>query len=140
MSTHEDLSRRQEGKGSSDRAFGVVFTIFFALVGLAPLRAHHPIRWWALAVAVLVLAVALVRPGLLQPFNRLWTKLGLLLGRIMSPIVTGLLFFVVVTPTGLLLRLFGKDPLRMASDAKARTYWIERQPPGPPPESMANQF
>jgi hypothetical protein len=140
MSTHEDFKRHAEAKGSSDRAFGIVFAIFFSLVALAPLRTHHPIRWWALGAGAVVLAATLIRPGWLHPFNYVWTKLGLLLGRIVSPVVMGLMFFLVVTPTAFLFRLFGKDPLRLAKDAGARTYWIERRPPGPAPESMANQF
>ncbi|MBZ5609643.1 MAG: hypothetical protein LAP38_15385 [Acidobacteriia bacterium] len=140
MSAHEDFSRQAEAKGSSDRTFGVVFAVFFALLGLAPLRTHHSIRWWALAVSLVFLALAVLRPAWLHPFNRLWTQLGLLLGRVVSPIVMGLLFFLVVTPVGFLLRLLGKDPLRLAPDPGASTYWIERRPPGPPPETMANQF
>lgn len=140
MSTHEDFSRHAEAPGSSDRAFGIVIGVFLALVALAPLRAHHPIRWWALALALLVLAVAGVRPGWLHLFNRLWTKLGLLLSRVATPIVMGLLFFLVVTPVAFLLRWLGKDPLQRAPDAQAATYWIERAPPGPPAESMLNQF
>jgi hypothetical protein len=139
-SLHEDLGRKQEGHGSSDRSFGVVFSIFFVLVGLLPLRAHHPLRWWALALAGLFLVVAFLQPVWLRPLNRLWTKLGLLMGRVVSPVVAGLLFYLVVTPTGLVFRLLGKDPLHLAWDSSARSYWIERQPPGPPPKSMANQF
>jgi len=140
MTTHEDFNRRAEGKGSSDRAFGVVFVVFFLLIGLAPLRNHHPVRWTALSSAILLLLVACFRPALLHPINLVWTRLGLALGRIVNPIVTAALFFLVVTPVGLLLRLVGKDPLRLARDAQATSYWIERRPPGPPPESMANQF
>ena len=140
MSTHEDFSRHAEARGSSDRAFGIVIAAFLTLVALAPLRRHQPVRWWALAPAVIILAVACVRPAWLHSFNRLWTKLGLLLGRVVTPVVTGLLFYLIVTPVGFLVRLLGKDPLRLARDAQAATYWIERKPPGPPAESMANQF
>jgi len=140
MSTHEDFSRHAEAKGSSDRTFGLVFTVFFLLVALAPLRTHHPVRWWAIVAAAMALAVVLIRPSWLHPFNLAWTKLGLLLGRVVSPVVMALLFFVVITPMAFLFRMFGKDPLRLSPDTKAPTYWIERQPPGPPPESMANQF
>ncbi len=140
MSTHEDFRRQAKVKGSSDRTFGLVFAVFFALVGLAPVRSHRPLRWWALAAALLFLAVAIARPAWLRPLNRLWIKLGELLGRIVSPIVMGLLFFVVIAPVGALLRLMGKDPLRLAREPDANTYWIERRPPGPPPETMANQF
>ena len=139
-SLHEDFDRKQEGRGSSDRSFGIVLSIFFVLVGLSPLRAHHPVRWWALALGGLFLGVALLQPMWLRPLNRVWTKLGLLMGRVVSPVITALLFYLVVTPTGLLFRLLGKDPLRLALDAGVRSYWIERRPPGPPPETMSNQF
>ena len=138
--THEDFSRTQEMKGSSNRSFGLVFGVFFALMGLLPLRAHHEIRWWALALSASVLVLGFLRPGWLGPFNRVWTKLGLLLGNIANPIVTGLLFYLIVTPTGFVFRLCRKDVLRLASDAAASSYWIERRPPGPPPGTMANQF
>jgi hypothetical protein len=139
-SLHEDLHRRQEGRGSSDRSFGIVFGIFFVLVGLSPLRSHHPIRWWAFLLAGLFLAVAFLKPAWLRPLNKIWTKLGILMGRVVSPVITALLFYLVVTPTGLLFRLFGKDPLRLAFEPGAKSYWIERKPPGPLPETMTNQF
>jgi hypothetical protein len=140
ISLHEDFRRKQEGQGGSDRGFGIVFAIFFTLVGLLPLRQHHPLRWWALALAGVFLVVALLQPGWLRPLNRVWTTLGLLLGRVVSPVVTGLLFFLVVTPIGLLFRLLKKDPLRLASSSGTETYWIERKPPGPVPDTMRNQF
>jgi hypothetical protein len=140
MNTHEELTRKHAVRGSSDRNFGLVFSVFFAFVGLAPLLKHHPLRPWALALAGLLLAVTILGPVWLHPLNQGWTKLGLLLGRIVNPIVMGLLFFVVVAPTGLIFRLLGKDPLRLSSDASARSYWIERNPPGPLPHTMANQF
>jgi len=139
MSSHEDFTRQSKVKGSSDRVFGLVLAAFFGLVGLAPLRIHHPVRWWALFAATALLAIALLRPAWLHPFNLIWTWLGLLLGRVVSPIIMGLLFFLVVTPTGFLFRLLRKDPLGLASDKGAQTYWIGR-PPGPAPESMRNQF
>jgi hypothetical protein len=139
-SLHEDLHRRQEGRGSSDRSFGIVFGIFFVLVGLSPLRSHHSVRWWAFPLAGLFLATAFLKPGWLRPLNRIWTKLGILMGRVVSPVITALLFYLVVTPTGLLFRLFGKDPLRLAFEPGAKSYWIERKPPGPLPETMTNQF
>jgi hypothetical protein len=140
MSTHEDFSREAQLKGSSDRSFGIVFAIFFTLIGLAPLRTYQVIRWWALAVAALFLALALLRPAWLHPLNRIWTRLGWLLGRVVSPIIMALLFFVVMTPTALLFRWLGKDPLRLAPHPEADTYWIDRHPAGPKPETMTNQF
>jgi hypothetical protein len=140
MATHEDLSRKHEARGPSDRSFGFVFSVFFLLVCLAPLRRHQPIRWWALGIAVAFLFVSLASPGVLKPLNRVWMQLGRLLGRVTTPIVTGLLFYLVFTPAGYLTRLLGKDPLRLKFDAQAPSYWQERTPPGPPPEDMANQF
>jgi hypothetical protein len=140
VSLHEDLERKQEGQGSTDRTFGIVFCVFFLLVGLLPLRAHHPVRWWALALSATFLLIALLQPVWLAPMNRVWTKLGMLMGRVVSPVVTALLFYFVVTPTALLFRLLGKDPLHLRSDPAARSYWIERHPPGPPADTMPNQF
>jgi hypothetical protein len=139
-SLHEDLDRKQETQGSSNRAFGIVFAVFFVLVALSPLRVHHPVRLWAFPVAGMFLLVGLLKPVWLHPLNKYWTKLGLLMGRIVSPVITAVLFYAVVTPTALLFRILGKDPLRLAHDPSARSYWIERQPPGPAPETMANQF
>jgi hypothetical protein len=97
-------------------------------------------RLWALGIAAAFFVVSLASPGVLKPLNRLWMQLGRLLGRITTPIVTGLLFYLVFTPVGYLTRLLGKDPLRLKFDAQAPSYWQERLPPGPPPEDMANQF
>jgi hypothetical protein len=139
-STHEDLSREHAVKGPSDRSFGLVFAAFFLLVALAPLRKHMPVRFWAAGLVLAFLAVALIRPSLLRPLNKVWMLIGRLMGKVITPVVTGILFFVFFTPMGLLMRFFGKDSLRLSFDKKARTYWIERTPPGPPPEEMLNQF
>jgi hypothetical protein len=140
MSTHEDSARTHDVKQGSDRAFGLVFTGFFALVGLWPLFKGEEARGWALGIALAFLVVALIRPSLLKPLNRLWFLFGLLLHKIVSPLVMGLLFFVTVTPIGLLMRLFGKDPLRLKMEPEAESYWIKREPPGPETGGMKNQF
>ena len=140
MSFHEDLGRKPEPRGSSDRSFGIVFAVFCWLVGLSPLRRHQPPRFWALAMGGLFLAIALLQPVWLGPLNRAWAKLGLLMGRVASPVVTGLLFLLVVTPMGFFARLFGRDPLRLTCDSGVASYWIERRPPGPSPGTMPNQF
>jgi predicted membrane metal-binding protein len=137
---HEDLSREQHVESSSDRAFGLVFAAAFGLVCLWPLLHHEPPRWWALALAILLALVALTRPVLLAGLNRLWTRLGVLLGKFVSPVALGILFYGVITPLGVLARLAGKDPLRLKREPAATSYWIERQPPGPPPGSMNRQF
>lgn len=137
---HENLARSEEIKTSSDRAFGLVFTVVFAIVAAWPLIGGALPRWWALAIAGLFLAASLIRPSVLAPLNRLWTRFGLLLHKIVNPLVMGLMFFLMVTPMGLVMRLAGKDPMRLRRDPNAETYWIEREPPGPAPESMKQQF
>lgn len=140
MSTHEDYSREQEIVYGSDRSFGLVFAVAFALICLWPLREGGAPRWWAAAVAAVCLALALWRPAILHPLNVVWMRLGLLLGRIVSPIVLGVVFFLVVTPTAWVLRLAGKDPMRIRFDRTLPTYWVKRDPPGPDPQSMKFQF
>lgn len=140
MSAHEDLTRGAAIEKSSDRAFGLVFTVVCAVIGLWPLRAAHPVRVWALAASAGLLVVSLLTPALLSPFNALWTRIGSLLNKLVSPVVTGLLFYLVFAPAGFLLRLARKDPLRLHFDRSARTYWIPREPPGPAPETMVNPF
>jgi hypothetical protein len=119
---------------------GLVFAALFVIIAAFPLFFGGAIRWWSLAVAAAFLIVALVVPGMLTPLNRAWTRFGLLLHRVVSPIVLGFLFYVVVTPLGLLMRLLGKDPLRLHWDRQSPTYWIERRPPGPKPETLSDQF
>ncbi len=140
IDTHEDFNREDRVETSSDRSFGVVFTVVFAIIGLWPLIGDGTVRWWSLAVAAAILLVALVRPGLLAPFNLWWTKFGLLLHRITNPIIMGLVFYLAITPTALIMRALGKDPLHRRIDRSAKTYWIDRQPPGPAPETMKQQF
>jgi hypothetical protein len=139
-STHESLDRELVTEGSSDRSFGLVFTVFFALVGVWPLVHKRPLRLWALGVSVTFLLLALALPGVLRPLNLLWARFGRLLSKITNPIITGVMFYVIFTPAGLLLRLFGKDLLRLKNDRNATTYWIHRDPAGLIPESMRNQF
>lgn len=137
---HEDLRREMEVEGSSNRSFGVVFTVVFLIIALLPLLKGEGPRVWGLVVSGLIAAVTLLRPSLLTAPNRLWMKFGLLLGRIVSPVVIGILYYGVITPFGIVMRLAGKDPLRLKRDPGAATYWIPRDPPGPPPDSLTNQF
>ncbi len=140
METHERLTSDESVAGGSDRGFGFVMAGAFTVVGLFPLLDGRAPRPWALAVAGAVLAAALVKAELLAPFNKVWFRFGLLLQRIVSPVIMALLFYGVVTPTGLILRALGKDPLRLRFDPNAESYWIPRKPAGPDPESMKNQF
>ena len=138
--THESYRERETVKGSSNRAFGIVFTVVFTAIGLFPLVNSGALRWWAIGIAALFLLAAFAYPKSLSPLNRLWTRFGLLLHRVVNPLVMGLLFFLVVTPIALLMRIFGKRPLQLKTDPDAQTYWIPRDPPGPEPESMKLQF
>ena len=138
--THERLTGDEPGEGGTDRGFGIVFAFVFVVVGLFPLLNGGPPRGWAFGVASAFLAVALARPALLAPFNRVWFKFGLLLQRVVNPLVMAVIYFGVVTPTGLIMRVLGKDPLRLRYDPDAESYWLHRDPPGPARESMKNQF
>jgi hypothetical protein len=138
--SHEDYSREEHVKGGTDRGFGLVFAGFFALVSVLSVW-KGGVGWhWMAPLAAVFLIAAYTVPRVLAPLNKLWTKLGLLIYKVMNPIVLGLLFFVTIMPIGLLMRVFGKDFLRMKIDRNAKSYWIERKPPGPPPQSMRNQF
>jgi hypothetical protein len=137
---HEDLTREQRLESSSDRSFGLVFAAAFLLIGGVPLLHAEAPRWWAFLASGLFAVVAVLRPSSLAGLNRWWTRLGVLLGKVVSPIALGVLFYGVLTPLGIAMRLTGKDPLRLKRDARAVSYWIPRDPPGPPPDSMTNQF
>ncbi|MBL8329211.1 MAG: hypothetical protein JNJ71_10195 [Rubrivivax sp.] len=140
MSAIEDLKREDDVEIGSDRSFGIVFFVVFLIIGLWPLMKHGTVRWWSLAIAAAFLVIALVYPKVLAPLNRLWMKFGLLLAAIISPIFLGILFFLVFMPMGLVIRLFGKDPMRLKLDPNAKSYWIPRDPPGPAPGSIHQQF
>ncbi len=138
-SFHEDY-RRPEVRSSSNKSFGIVFAAVFAVVALWPLTGDGAARVWAAAIAGAFLVIALARPSLLAPLNRAWTAFGSVLHRITNPLVMGLVFYGAVTPTALIMRALGKDPLRRRFDRDATSYWIEREPPGPEPDSMNRQF
>ena len=138
--THERLVSEDGSRGSSDRAFGLVFVAVFAIVGLWPLTGAGPVRIWALGVAAAFLLAAAARPKLLSPLNRLWARLGLFLHHMANFVVLALIFYLVITPIGFARRSLGKDPLKLRFEPAARSYWIERQPPGPAPDSIKRQF
>ena len=137
---HEDFSREEHVKAGSDRGFGQVFAGVFALLSALSWWRGHTAWHYMLPLAALFLVVAYTYPKALGPLNRLWLKFGLLLYKVMNPLILGLLFFITITPIGLVMRAFGKDFLRLRLDRDAKSYWIERTPPGPPPQSMKNQF
>ena len=141
MNTHEDLSRQDaHRKQSSDRFFGLTFFVVFLIIALWPLLGQKPVQPLALGLALAFLAVSLAAPAVLAPLNRLWLKFGELLHRITSPIILGIMFFGVITPVGWLMRLAGKDLLRMKFDREAPSYWVRRDPPGPEKTSLKRQF
>jgi hypothetical protein len=137
---HENLQRSQHVEGSSDRGFGLVFAAVFAIIAAWPLVHAQAPRWWAFGLALTLALIAAARPTVLARANRLWTRFGLFLGNVVGPLAVGVLFYAIVTPLGFVMRLTGKDPLRLRLDAAADSYWIARQPPGPPPDSLTNQF
>jgi hypothetical protein len=124
-------------KTSSERSFGLVFAGVLAIIGIWPLLRGHELRLWPFPVAGAFLLTALVAPRLLRPLNVLWLRLGAVLHRIVAPVVMGAVFFLTVVPVAMIMRLFGKDPLRLRP---ATSNWIERRPPGPDPKSMKYQF
>ncbi len=140
MQTHEDLSRTQAVRASSERFFGLTFFVVFLIIALWPLLRQDPIRPIALGLALAFLAASLIAPAWLAPLNRLWLKFGELLHRITSPVILGIMFFGVITPIGFLMRLAGKDLLRMKFDPRCASYWIRREPPGPEKSSLKRQF
>jgi len=150
---HEDLSRKDEIEGPSDRKFGFQIGAVLAILSLLLLswyRYRHgawfseggwgPWPWWMLVAGALLLIAAAVAPIVLRPLNKAWMGLAKVMFVIVNPVVMFLMWALVMTPMGLLVRLAGKDLLRMKLDPAAKSYWIVRDPPGPRPASMKNQF
>ena len=136
---HESFERDDVRVGS-ERAFGIVFAAVFAIVALWPLIGGGGVRYWALAIALVFLALALIRPAILRPLNLLWFKVGLLLHHVVNPVVMGLIFLLGVIPTALIIRARGRDSMRLDAAKAAGTTWVERVPPGPAPDTMKNLF
>ena len=111
---------------SSNRSFGLVFFVLFLIVALWPLKYEEDIRLWSLVISIIFFILGVINSKLLTPLNKLWFKFGILLGSIVSPIIMGIVYFTVVTPTGVLMRLLGKDLLRMSKVKNTSTYWIKR--------------
>ena len=123
-------------KISSNRNFGIVFFIVFLLVAVYPILKGNDIRIWSLLISFVFLILGLINSKLLTPLNKLWFKFGLLLGKIVTPLIMGFIFFIVVTPIGILMRLLRKDLLNLKYNEK-KTYWIEKTGPK---SKMKNQF
>jgi hypothetical protein len=140
---HERIESHERIEGPTDRSFGL--TVGGVLLGIALVKAFVFTGWTVLAqglalIGASLVVVALLRPSLLAPLNRAWLRLGLFLFKVVNPIVMFLIYATTVVPIGLFLRLRGKDLLRLRRDPAATSYWIPREPPGPTPESMRNQF
>ena len=135
-----EFKENTEVKIGSERNFGMVFAFVFTIIGLFPLLHGNPPRLWGFAVAGVFFGLGLFIPSVLRPLNKAWFAFGMLLGRIIAPIVMSLVFLITVIPTGLMLRLFGKDPMRRKLQPEAKSYWQDRDAETDPMRSMKNQF
>jgi hypothetical protein len=125
---------------ASNRAFGLLLAAVFAVIaGLNHWASGHQYPYWLTAGGLFVL-ISLLMPRLLYPLKRLWLKLGALLNKVVSPVVLAVLYLLSIVPVGLLARLFGKSFLSLKRDPQASSYWIKRDPPGPSPASLRNQW
>jgi hypothetical protein len=136
----ERIEHGDDLRGSSDRVFGLIFSVFWSAVAFAPLIKGGPIRVWAVTLAAAFLVSGLVRPTVLGPLNQAWQRFAQLLQKLTNPIVMAILFFSSIVPFGLMMRLLNRDALRLKWERGSVTYWIPRDPPGPRPESMKDQF
>ena len=127
---------QQKIKLPSNRNFGIVFSIVFLIISLWPLLNQNDIRIWSLIISGIFLVLGLINSKLLLPLNKIWFKFGILLGNFIAPIVMGVVYFMVVTPTGLIMKLFGKDLLNLKKNNKD-TYWIEKDNSN---NDLKNQF
>ena len=123
-------------KIGSNKSFGIVFFIFFLIISLWPIKNGLDIRLWSLIISIIFLLLGLFNSKLLTPLNQIWFKFGLLLGKVVSPVVMGVVFFLIVTPTGLIMRFLGKDLLNLKK-SNSKSYWIEKKNEN---TSMKNQF
>ena len=123
-------------KVSSNRSFGVVFFIVFFIIAFYPLIYNGEIRIWSVIISLIFLILGLLKSKILAPLNKLWFKFGIFLGKVVSPLIMGIIFFLVVTPIGLFMRFLGKDLLNLKYN-KNKSYWIEKKGPK---SKMKNQF
>ena len=121
------MSKNKKIKISSNRSFGLVFFIVFLIVALWPLKYEGDIRLWSLILSIIFIILGILNSKLLTPLNKLWFKFGILLGSIVSPIIMGIVYFLVVTPTGIIMRLLGKNLLHIKKIKGASTYWTKRE-------------
>lgn len=139
-SFHEDFGRHSEPLPGSTRGFALTMAGALVLIGLFFWWKDDIAPWWALILAAVFLLLEWLWAQALKPLNWLWFKLGMVLGSIMAPLVMGVIFFLVVTPTGLIRRALGKRSLDLGFDSRAASYWRRREPPGPDPKDLRRQF
>ena len=130
------MAQTEDIKLGSNRSFGIVFFIVFLLVSLYPLLNNEYIKIWSLIISLIFLALGLLNSKFLTPINKIWFKFGLFLGKLISPLIMGIIFFLIVTPIGLLMRILGKDLLNLKFNSK-KSYWIEKDSIK---SKMKNQF
>lgn len=140
VQTHEIFKDHKNVKMGSEKSFGLVFSIVFLIIALWPINNDNPIHYWALIFAFAFLVCALFYPKILKPLNVLWFKFGLLLHKIVNPLILGFVFILTVVPTGLIMRLLKKDLLRLRRNDEADTYWITRDPKEQSLEHYKRQF
>lgn len=132
-----DSDKHSTIEESSPKSFGIVFSVVFLIVALYPLTKSEQIRLWSIVISSFFLIFAFIAPNLLKIPNRLWHRFGIFLGSIIAPIVMALIYFITVLPTGIIMRLLGKDLLKQKLDTNIKSYWIIR---AEPIGSMKNQF
>ena len=123
-------------KIGSNKSFGIVFFTFFLIIAIWPLFNGYEIRYWSLIISIVFLLLGILNSKILTPLNKIWFKFGILLGNVIAPIVMSIIFFLVVTPTSLIMKLFGKDILGIKKN-RSKSYWIEKSGPK---SKMKNQF
>ncbi len=128
--------KNKDIKIGSNRSFGIVFFVVFLIIGLWPFLKNQELRIWSIAISIIFLILGLINSKLLTPLNKIWFKFGIILGNFIAPIVMGLVYFFVVTPTGLLMKIFKKDLINLKKN-NDKTYWIEKKEIT---SSMKNQF
>ncbi len=137
---HENYFREDTLKTSTDRSFGFVFFVFFTLVGFIIFIKTEHFKIWPFIIAIIFILLAVFSPNFLSPMNRMWTRVGLILHKIISPVIMAIMYYGIITPTGLIMKIIGNDLLKLKFDKSTDSYWIERKPPGLDPDTFHNQF
>ena len=127
----------QKEKLPSNRNFGLVFFVFFLIIGLWPLLGTNEIRYWSIFFSIIFFLLGITNSKLLNPLNKIWFNFGILLGKMISPLIMVIIFFLIITPIGVIMRVFGKDILNLKYNKKNKSYWIEKIGPK---SKMKNQF